>query len=67
MDSDSAKALAEGLFEAVGALYGCRYSEQPLAKKLDALLKAHTGQTYYERVLAGVLNRHPAHSGGEIE
>lgn len=44
------KALEGGLREAVGALYNCRYSEQPLAKRLDALLKEASGETYGEHI-----------------
>ncbi len=37
--------LVEALREAVGALYKCRYSELPLAKKLDQLLVDVTGKS----------------------
>ena len=47
-DAVTRKALEDGLREAVGALYNCRHSEQPLARRLDALLKDATGETYGE-------------------
>ena len=37
--------LIAGLRKAVDALYGCRYSEQPLARELDDLLKDITGKS----------------------
>jgi hypothetical protein len=43
--------LIEGLRDAVAALYNCRYSEQPLAKRLDGLLGEITGKTNFDIVL----------------
>lgn len=43
--TETEQRLVEGLREAVDALYNCRYSEQPLAKKLDGLLKELTGKS----------------------
>jgi hypothetical protein len=43
--SDIEQKLVDGLREAVSALYNCRYSEQPLAQKLDGLLKEITGKS----------------------
>lgn len=43
--------LIEGLREAVGTLYRCRYSEVPLANKLDQLLKEITGKSNGDIIL----------------
>jgi hypothetical protein len=43
--------LTACLREAVSALYGCRYSEQPLAKKLDGVLKQITGKSQADLAL----------------
>lgn len=48
------EALTEALREAVGRLYSCRYSELPLAKKLDEVLKLTTGQSYHEAQVAAL-------------
>lgn len=48
MSEADQERLIEGLREAVSALYSCRYSEQPLAKKLDALLAEITGKTNWD-------------------
>lgn len=44
--------LVDGLRRAVQSLYNCRYSEVPLARELDGLLKRETGQTYGEWIVA---------------
>lgn len=46
------KMLTDALREAVGALYNARYSEQPLAKRLDEVLKSATGHTYHETLVS---------------
>lgn len=49
-EADS-QLLVASLREAVSALYGCRYSEQPLAKKLDDVLKQITGKSQADLTL----------------
>lgn len=52
--SDVEQKLIEGLREAVETLYRCRYSEQPLAVKLDALLKQITGKSQADLMMEWV-------------
>jgi len=47
--------LVDGLRRAVNTLYNCRYSEMPLARELDDLLKRETGQTYAEWMMSKYL------------
>ncbi len=56
MSDEEQIRLVAGLREAVAALYNCRYSEQPLAQKLDDLLKQITGKSNWDvlREKAGV-------------
>lgn len=67
--SDVEPKLIEGLREAVDALYRCRYSEQPLAQRLDALLKQITGKSQADLMIEWAManaGRKPeeAHSEG---
>lgn len=48
MSEEQIGRLVAGLREAVDTLYRCRYSEQPLAKKLDGLLAEITGKTNWD-------------------
>lgn len=58
------QAVTEALREAVGRLYSCRYSELPLARKLDAVLKEATGETYYERIKRQAMSALAQKEGG---
>jgi len=50
---DEREVLIECLRRAVGKLYHCRYSEQPLARELEAKLLEITGQTQHEWGMSG--------------
>lgn len=56
--------LVDGLRRAVQCLYGCRYSEVPLAQELDVLLKRETGKTYGEWLLANYTLTYPMNVDG---